>query len=1322
MNLNIHRFLGALACSLLLLGGAAHAQVTAFTYQGRLANNGQPASGSYDLSFKLYTVSQGGSQLAGPATNAAVAVSNGLFTTTVDFGNVFAGGSNWLEIAVSTNGANAFSTLAPRQLLTPVPYAILANAASNVLGAVSAAQLTGSIPVASVSGVLPLAQIPTVVVTNGASSISVSGSFSGNGSGLTNLNAASLSSGTLADIRLSTNVALLNTTNFFTGTNTFAGVLKATNANNVLAGSFSGSAAGLTNVAFLNGTNVFAGSNVFAGVLKATNAGNIIVGAFTGNGANLTNLSANSLAAGTVAQGLLPAAVVTNNQSNVTLTGTFSGDGSGLANLNGTSIASGTVADARLSANVALLNGNQTFTGSPNVAGVATITNSLNTIGGTLNGIHIGNGAGLTNLAADNLASGTISQGRLPSAVVTNNQSSVTLSGNFSGTHTGDGSGLTGLNAANVTAGVLSAAQLPGSVITNNASGVTLSGTLSGTGTGLTSLNGANIASGIVADARLSANVALLNGNQTFTGSPNFSGAATITNSLNTISGTLNGTHTGSGAGLTNLAAGNITSGTLGLAQLPSVVVTNNRTGLTLGGTFNGVFTGNGAGLTNVNMALSRVVVGDFGNFNTAEGLQALQTNNTGTLNTANGFSALINNTNGSFNTASGASALSGNTAGSRNTANGYSALVSNTTGSNNTASGVSALAGNITGMGNTAEGYSALQANTVGSTNTALGYLAGSSITGNYNIDIGNSGVAAESGIIRIGDTNYQTTAYIAGINGTALTGGNPVYVDANGKLGASSSASTITSPSTFAGAISATNANNTFYGTYNGNGSALTNLNAANITGTIPLSKLPTSVVTNNGTGYVLGGTFNGVFNGNGAGLTNVSVNLGTVVGDFGNHNTGEGFGALGNVTTNNGGGFGNTADGALALYFNTNGTYNAAYGYTALINNINGTNNIALGARTGLHVVNGNNNIFLGNAGSSDESGVIRIGDTSLHSATYVAGINGVDITTGQQVFVDANGRLGTNSTAVNYDASKLSGGTLSDSRLSANIPRLNAGQTFTGANVFNNAANSFTGNGGGLTSLNAGNVTAGTLPDGQLSANVPLLNASQTFTGINEIHDTTANHGFRITDGTTVGNINLQTADGGNSGFHAINFNGYIAPAESRYNTSKNRWRIVVDHRTTSDYFNIDTYNGSSITAVLSLNTNGNVTVAGTVTANSVLLTSDRNAKENFAPVSTRAVLEKVAALPITEWNYKIASAEVRHVGPMAQDFKASFGLNGQDDQHINVVDESGVALAAIQGLNEKLQDESKAKDAQIQELKARLEKLEQFITGQKGAAQ
>jgi septal ring factor EnvC (AmiA/AmiB activator) len=76
-----------------------------------------------------------------------------------------------------------------------------------------------------------------------------------------------------------------------------------------------------------------------------------------------------------------------------------------------------------------------------------------------------------------------------------------------------------------------------------------------------------------------------------------------------------------------------------------------------------------------------------------------------------------------------------------------------------------------------------------------------------------------------------------------------------------------------------------------------------------------------------------------------------------------------------------------------------------------------------------------------------------------------------------------------------------------------------------------------------------------------------------------------------------------------------------------------------------------------------------------------------------------------------------AADVRHVGPMAQDFQAAFGLNGSDDKHISVVDESGVALAAIQGLNQKLEEtraELKRRDVENAELKARLEKIEQRL--------
>ena len=103
-------------------------------------------------------------------------------------------------------------------------------------------------------------------------------------------------------------------------------------------------------------------------------------------------------------------------------------------------------------------------------------------------------------------------------------------------------------------------------------------------------------------------------------------------------------------------------------------------------------------------------------------------------------------------------------------------------------------------------------------------------------------------------------------------------------------------------------------------------------------------------------------------------------------------------------------------------------------------------------------------------------------------------------------------------------------------------------------------------------------------------------------------------------------------------------------------------------------------------------------------------SDRNSKEQFAPINPGEVLEKVSALPITEWKYKVEADGTRHLGPVAQDFHAAFGLNGSDDTHIATVDEGGVALAAIQGLNQKL-EETRAENA---ELKKELSDIKQLL--------
>ena len=122
------------------------AQGTAFTYQGQLNDGGSPANGSYDLTFTVHaTNAPPDTAIAGPLTNTATAVSNGLFTVVLDFGaGIFTGAPRWLEIGVRSNGLGAFATLAPRQALTPTPYAIMAGSASNLLGPLPSAQLAGS--------------------------------------------------------------------------------------------------------------------------------------------------------------------------------------------------------------------------------------------------------------------------------------------------------------------------------------------------------------------------------------------------------------------------------------------------------------------------------------------------------------------------------------------------------------------------------------------------------------------------------------------------------------------------------------------------------------------------------------------------------------------------------------------------------------------------------------------------------------------------------------------------------------------------------------------------------------------------------------------------------------------------------------------------------------------------------------------------------------------------------------------------------------------------------------------------------------------------
>ena len=98
-------------------------------------------------------------------------------------------------------------------------------------------------------------------------------------------------------------------------------------------------------------------------------------------------------------------------------------------------------------------------------------------------------------------------------------------------------------------------------------------------------------------------------------------------------------------------------------------------------------------------------------------------------------------------------------------------------------------------------------------------------------------------------------------------------------------------------------------------------------------------------------------------------------------------------------------------------------------------------------------------------------------------------------------------------------------------------------------------------------------------------------------------------------------------------------------------------------------------------------------------------SDRNIKANFARVNRNQILDSLLTLSVETWNYKNQSTDIRHIGPMAQDFAGAFGV-GEDDKHINMIDAFGVTLASIQALNEKIEQ----RDAKIRELEKKISSL------------
>ncbi|MBV9210770.1 MAG: hypothetical protein JOZ52_09090, partial [Acidobacteria bacterium] len=159
---------------MLLVTGNAFGQSASFTYQGRLTDQGAPANGQYDLSFKL--LDAGGAPQGSPSTVTVsdVTVKNGVFTVQLDFGaNAFPGADRYLEISLRRVGENDFTTLQPRQQITAAPYAMqsaTATTATSFSGSLSG-DVTGTqsaTVISSVGGVSASSLVDGAAAANNA--------------------------------------------------------------------------------------------------------------------------------------------------------------------------------------------------------------------------------------------------------------------------------------------------------------------------------------------------------------------------------------------------------------------------------------------------------------------------------------------------------------------------------------------------------------------------------------------------------------------------------------------------------------------------------------------------------------------------------------------------------------------------------------------------------------------------------------------------------------------------------------------------------------------------------------------------------------------------------------------------------------------------------------------------------------------------------------------------------------------------------------------------------------------------------------------------
>lgn len=260
--------------AILVSATTAIGQSTSFTYQGRLTDGGTVANGNYDLQFGLFDSLAGGSQAGSTLTLNAVAVSNGVFTVSLDFGaNAFPGASRFLEISARPAGSGSFTLLSPRQQITSTPYAVRSLNASSADSVPASGVPAGSGNYIQNSTV-PQASSNFNISGNGAAAGTLSGNVV-NATTQYNLDGSRILSSPLTNLFAGRSAGAVNTVG---GANAFFGFEAGFSNTSGGSNAFFGSEAGFSNTTGIE--NSFFG--LVAGENNSSGSQNSFVGAFVG--------------------------------------------------------------------------------------------------------------------------------------------------------------------------------------------------------------------------------------------------------------------------------------------------------------------------------------------------------------------------------------------------------------------------------------------------------------------------------------------------------------------------------------------------------------------------------------------------------------------------------------------------------------------------------------------------------------------------------------------------------------------------------------------------------------------------------------------------------------------------------------------------------------------------------------------------------------------------------------------------------------------------------------------------------------------------------